>query len=170
MAAVLIICIAFQIWLNWKLKPTSVYLDTKLADETRANERRYAQEMRASTDNGNGMRPMESRATEATAIGQGNAAGQKAGKTSTDLEGAGREQDAEMAGGLDDTAFRHPSLHRAQAYIWLPRDKLGLSQDAVERARRRNILITDEHATINEKGKVDIDTDELPGEDFKPNL
>lgn len=174
MVALLIVCIAFQIWLNWKLKPTSVYLDTKLADETRANERRYAQEMRSSSE---GMRPMESRTTERTAIGTGNAAaaaaGQKTGKVSTDMEGGARDvgdQDAEMAGGLDDNAFLHPALWRDQPTVWLPRDKLGISQQAVERGHRRNVLITDEHASINEKGKVDIDTDELPGEDFKPNL
>jgi hypothetical protein len=149
-----------------------------LADETRANERRYAEENRAGSNNTVG--PIESRATDGTAVGNGNNSN-KAGKGQMgpgngDLE-AGRgasmdlgHQDSELAGGLDEMAFEHPALWRDQPTVWLPNDQLGLSREAVERARRRNVLITDDDATIDEKGKVDISRDTVPGEDFAPNL
>ena len=176
--ALLIVSVLVQIYLNWKLGPTSRYLDTSLADETRANERRYAEENRAGSNNTVG--PIESRATDGTAVGNGNNSN-KAGKGQMgpgngDLE-AGRgasmdlgHQDSELAGGLDEMAFEHPALWRDQPTVWLPNDQLGLSREAVERARRRNVLITDDDATIDEKGKVDISRDTVPGEDFAPNL
>ena len=182
MVALLIICIAVQIWLNWKLNPTSTYLSTALADETRANERRYAEEMRSESTgrNGGAVAPTASRATDGTAVGgqhvNGKLGNGKVGGDNADVEAARGgsmdlgHQDAEMAGGLDENTFTHPALWREQPTVWLPRDQLGLSKEAVERARRRNVLITDENATIDEKGKVDISTDEVPGEDFQPNL
>lgn len=178
MAVLMGICVLFQIWLNWKLNPTSMYLSTALADETRANERRYAEEMHAAKigKTGSTVAASESRAIEAGAAAGSMAAGEKLGPGNADLEAARApsvdftHQDAEMDGGLNHNAFEHPALWRDQPTIWLPRDPLGLSQEAVSRARRRNVLITDDDATIDEKGKVDITRDTVPGEDFNPNM
>jgi hypothetical protein len=181
MVVLLVISILVQAYLNWKLNPTSVYLSTSLADETRANERKYAEEMRSTNAGKTGgvVAPTESRATDGTAVaGNGNSkfGNGKVGGGMEDVE-AGRgqsmdlgHQDAEMAGGLNEMAFEHPALWRDQPTVWLPRDQLGLSKEAVERGRRRNILITDDDATIDEKAKVEITRDAVPGEDFNPNL
>jgi hypothetical protein len=50
--------------------------------------------------------------------------------------------------------------------IWLPRDPLGLSDEAVKNARAHNISITDRDATIDDKGKVRISRDSIPGTEF----
>jgi len=49
---------------------------------------------------------------------------------------------------------------------WLPRDKLGLSQDAIRSARAKGIDATDEDAIINDKGKIEVFRDTLPGQSF----
>jgi hypothetical protein len=182
MVVLLVISILVQAYLNWKLNPTSVYLSTSLADETRANERKYAEEMRSTNagKTGGAVAPTESRATDGTAVaGNGNSkfGNGKVGAGGMEDVEAGRghsmdleHQDAEMAGGLNQMAFEHPALWRDQPTVWLPRDQLGLSKEAVERGRRRNILITDDDATIDEKAKVEITRDTVPGEDFNPNL
>ena len=185
-AALLGISVAFQIYLNWRLGSKSVYLDTSMADRTRQNERRYAQEMAAEKGN-NGrtsMNPVDTRATDGTVVG-GDAerhasTGQKDVQTGMDVEardtsgsqrsGGGSEADRELASGLDEKTFMHPALYREQPTVWLPRDNLGLSREAVERARKRGVRITDEDATIDDEGTVDIQTMEPPGEDHDANL
>jgi len=186
-AILLGLSILVQIYLNWRLGSASVYLDASMADQTRQNERRYAQEMAAEKASPNGgMRPVDTRATDGTAVGAGGD-DQKAGKGRNDAyverdvesgDGHGQQRDStgtaeadgELAGGLDETTFMHPALYREQPTVWLPRDQLGLSREAVERARARGVQITDEDATIDNDGKIDIQTDELPGEDHDANL
>ena len=196
-AALLAICVLVQIWLNWKLNPTSIYLSTDLADETRKSEHRYAEEMAAEKGlTNNRMAPVDTRATDGTAVGGGeqrtSSEGLIGGKGASngrgdiemgDLEGrhagqggkyggsAGLAQaDRELAGGLDENTFSHPALYREQPTVWLPRDNLGLSHEAVRRGRKHGVLITDDDATIDEKGKVDITRDTQPGETFDVNL
>jgi hypothetical protein len=55
-----------------------------------------------------------------------------------------------------------------QPVIWLPRDELGLADEAVHVARKRGIAITDEDSTISsDKGHITISRDTLPGNDFE---
>lgn len=55
-----------------------------------------------------------------------------------------------------------------QPVIWLPRDELGLADEAVHVARKRGIAITDEDSVISpDKGQITISRDTLPGNDFE---
>lgn len=56
------------------------------------------------------------------------------------------------------TDFSHPALQAKQLVIWLPKDNLGISDEEISciRSRYPNIWITNENATMNEKGKVTI--------------
>lgn len=92
------------------------------------------------------------------------------------------EEPDELEGGLDDHAFHHPALYRQQPtvcvpcrtyssgtershQIWLPKDALGLSDEAVKNARAHDIDITNKDATIDSKGKIHISRDSIPGTD-----
>lgn len=90
-----------------------------------------------------------------------------------------RSQDGEHSGNPlldrtleDGTSMRHaylnPAFYRDQPTLWLPRDQLGLSAEQVSKARSHGVDITDEDATVNEKGKIEIQRDTLPGQDFDP--
>jgi hypothetical protein len=65
-------------------------------------------------------------------------------------------------------AYLNPVFYREQPMLWLPRDQLGLSAEQVSKARSHGIDITDEDATIDQKAKIEIQRDTLPGQDFDP--
>ena len=65
-------------------------------------------------------------------------------------------------------AYLNPAFYRDQPMLWLPRDQLGLSAEQVSKARSHGVSITDEDATIDEKAKIEIQRDTLPGQDFDP--
>lgn len=67
-----------------------------------------------------------------------------------------------------DKAYLNPIFYRDQPTLWLPRDELGISNEQVMNARMRGVDMTDGDATINQKGKVDIQRDTLPGQPFDP--
>jgi calcium permeable stress-gated cation channel len=62
-------------------------------------------------------------------------------------------------------AYSHPSLssETQKMVVWLPRDRMGLSRVLLQENREAGIEGTDEHAWLNEKGKVEWDW-ERPGQ------
>jgi len=197
MVALLVISIAVQIWLNWKLNPTSVYLNTEQADEHRSNQKKHFGSVRSEQagNEHNGITQVPTVHSDHTAVQQDGSQVAK-GISGHDVEssagnGLGKNSsDDEVFGRLNENAFEHPALWREQPtvcpyflacwydglilmfvlQVWLPRDPLNISQDAVRRARAKGILITDDDATLDNKGKVDISRETVPGEDFNPNL
>jgi len=176
MIALLIISILVQIWLNWKLNPTSVYLNSAQPDEHRAKQKELFGAVRgqqASNEN-NGITQVPTGGSDHTAV-QADATQVAKGQPGQDVEsragnGQSKNSDEDVFGKLNDNAFEHPALWREQPTIWLPRDPLNISQDAVRRAKAKGILITDDDATLDNKGKLDISRETVPGEDFNPNL
>jgi hypothetical protein len=77
------------------------------------------------------------------------------------------EEEYDELSEFDEHTFHHPALYYGQPTIWLPRDKLGISEEAVRNARQRGIDITDSDAKIDDKGKIEIFRDTVPGTDFK---
>ena len=148
-----------------------------MADEMGRNEDRYAMEM-AEEKRRNQPMKAHSRATNETPPDGSpfteaesrnvDANGSSSALTSAHGQAGLLEDDSydELEGGLGEHTFHHPALYRAQPTIWLPRDNLGISKEAVRNARARGIDITDQDADINEKGKVDIHRDTVPGLDF----
>lgn len=65
-------------------------------------------------------------------------------------------------------AYLNPAFYKEQPKLWIPRDQLGLSAEQVQKARSHGVDITDEDATIDEKAKLEIQRDTLPGRDFDP--
>ncbi|KAF5356746.1 hypothetical protein D9756_006681 [Leucocoprinus leucothites] len=59
--------------------------------------------------------------------------------------------------------FAHPAVSRPQRIIWIPRDTLGLSEEAVSGCEEMGLNVTNEGAMMNEKGKVDVPrADDVP--------
>lgn len=63
-----------------------------------------------------------------------------------------------------DASFRHPALNGEQRPIWLPNDKFGLGKAGVSAARKAGLDATTDHTTVTEKGQVETDAYEPPGE------
>ncbi|THU96939.1 hypothetical protein K435DRAFT_663532 [Dendrothele bispora CBS 962.96] len=64
--------------------------------------------------------------------------------------------DPEEEEDLDDHAFDHPSTYVEQRWIWVPKDRLGLSQVIITELRNAGVAASDEGATINRKGVVEV--------------
>ncbi|KAK9898454.1 DUF221-domain-containing protein [Cystobasidium minutum MCA 4210] len=105
--------------------------------------------------------------------------GLKGSNFDTEPRSRDRSQDGERTGNplLDRTmedgtpmnyAYLNPAFYRDQPTLWLPRDNLGLSAEQVSKARSHGVDITDEDATMNEKAKIELQRDTLPGQDFDP--
>lgn len=75
----------------------------------------------------------------------------------------------ELEGGLNERTFYHPALWKHQPTIWLVRDDVGISDEAIKNARAHGIDATNEDARFNEKGKIEILREDLPGNDFDQN-
>ncbi|KAJ1033108.1 hypothetical protein NDA16_000386 [Ustilago loliicola] len=79
----------------------------------------------------------------------------------------GEKQHQQTASGLteeQDSAFYHPSLTGEQKPIWLPNDKFGIGRAGVASARKAGLDATYEHTSVTEKGQVQTDAYEPPGE------
>ncbi|CBQ72876.1 conserved hypothetical protein [Sporisorium reilianum SRZ2] len=63
-----------------------------------------------------------------------------------------------------ESAFYHPSLTGEQKPIWLPNDKFGIGRAAVASARKAGLDATYEHTSVTDKGQVETDAYEPPGE------
>lgn len=70
----------------------------------------------------------------------------------------------EHSGDQQDSAFYHPSLTGEQKPIWLPNDKFGLGRAGVTAARKAGLDATYEHTSVTDKGRVQTDAYEPPGE------
>jgi calcium permeable stress-gated cation channel len=57
---------------------------------------------------------------------------------------------------FDEHAFDHPSTYVEQAWIWLPRDRLGLSEVLVEELKSHGVDASDAGATMDERGIVEV--------------
>lgn len=75
----------------------------------------------------------------------------------------------ELEGGLNDHAFHHPALWRPQPTVWLIKDDLGISDEAIRNAKAHGVDATNVDTGFNEKGRIEVHSEELPGHDFDPN-
>ena len=66
---------------------------------------------------------------------------------------------------FDAHGFDHPSTYEEQPWIWVPRDELGLSAYFVEEFRALGVEASDEGATMDEKGNVEVNRSP-PDEDW----
>lgn len=57
---------------------------------------------------------------------------------------------------FDENGFEHPSRYKDQPWIWVPKDPLGLSKLFVEQFKRVGVLASDEGATMDEEGVVEV--------------
>ncbi|KAF7315698.1 hypothetical protein MIND_00085400 [Mycena indigotica] len=65
----------------------------------------------------------------------------------------------------DENAFDHPSTYQAQRWIWVPKDRLGLSRLLVDNLHRAGVDASDEGAVMDERGVVEA-TRNPPDEDW----
>lgn len=56
----------------------------------------------------------------------------------------------------DEHAFDHPSTYEEQKWIWIPKDTLGLSAELVRRLHEKGVDASDEGATMDVKGVVEV--------------
>ncbi|ESK88187.1 duf221 family protein [Moniliophthora roreri MCA 2997] len=56
----------------------------------------------------------------------------------------------------DPHAFDHPSTYKAQRWIWVPRDELGLSRTLVQYLKNHGVEASDEGADMDSKGVVEV--------------
>ncbi|KAF5364658.1 hypothetical protein D9758_005530 [Tetrapyrgos nigripes] len=64
-----------------------------------------------------------------------------------------REEDEED---LDDHAFDHPSTYVEQRWIWVPKDRLGLSKVIIQELKDAGVEASDDGATMDKKGVVEV--------------
>lgn len=65
----------------------------------------------------------------------------------------------------DDHAFDHPSTYVDQAWIWIPKDTLGLSELLVKDLKDAGVEASDVGANMDEHGVVEV-TRNPPDEDW----
>ncbi|KAJ7497585.1 DUF221 family protein [Mycena latifolia] len=66
-------------------------------------------------------------------------------------DGSSDEEDAE-----DEHAFDHPSTYIEQPWIWMPKDRLGLSQLLVDELHAAGVDASDVGAVMDDKGVVEV--------------
>lgn len=67
-----------------------------------------------------------------------------------------------------EKAYLNPAFYRDQPMLWIPRDELGLSPEQISKARGHGVDITDDGATLDNKAKLELQRDTLPGQGFDP--
>lgn len=75
-------------------------------------------------------------------------------KTKGDLYEEGDDDDAEEE--IDEHAFDHPSTYKPAPLIWVPKDKLGLSDVILEELKAAGVQASDLGAYMNEKSQVKV--------------
>ncbi|KAF7306002.1 hypothetical protein HMN09_00754700 [Mycena chlorophos] len=65
----------------------------------------------------------------------------------------------------DENAFDHPSTYQAQPWIWLPKDRLGLSRMLVGDLEAVGVSASDDGAIMDQRGVVEV-TRNPPDEDW----
>ncbi|KAN0063415.1 phosphate metabolism protein 7 [Thecaphora frezii] len=63
-----------------------------------------------------------------------------------------------------DKAFMHPAVRDPQRPVWIPNDKFGIGRAGAEAARKAGVEATTEKTSVDEKGHVQTDAYEPPGE------
>jgi calcium permeable stress-gated cation channel len=58
--------------------------------------------------------------------------------------------------GLHHHAFDNPAIWKRQPIVWIADDKLGLGRSEVDRLKTQEVDASCEYATMDEKGKVDV--------------
>lgn len=66
------------------------------------------------------------------------------------------DNDSSDEEGDDEHAFDHPSTYVSQAWIWLPRDCLGLSEVLANDLKMAGVDASDIGASMDEKGVVEV--------------
>ncbi|QRV93773.1 tranport-associated late exocytosis protein [Ceratobasidium sp. AG-Ba] len=66
------------------------------------------------------------------------------------------DSDSEDDSDLDDFAFDHPSTYKDAPWIWIPKDKLGISDVLVKELHEAKVEASDEGAFMDEKGVVEV--------------
>lgn len=123
MITLLIISILVQIWLNWKLNPTSVYLNSAQADEHRAKQKELFGSVRnqQASDENNGITQVRTSGSDHTAV-QADGSQIAKGQPGQDVEsragnGLSKNSDDDVFGKLNNNAFEHPALWREQPTV-----------------------------------------------------
>ncbi|PWZ02299.1 DUF221-domain-containing protein [Testicularia cyperi] len=167
MVILIVIVVGFHYFLNDSFKE----LQTALPLTLTANEETHAQraDFRTSAETANNN---EKKALMMQEASNGNGAahstpnngvnGHHAEATAIDMKGA--EERPQSSGEEHDSAFYHPALTGEQKPIWLPNDKFGLGRAGVSAARKAGLDATYEHTTVTDKGQVQTDAYEPPGE------
>jgi len=74
-----------------------------------------------------------------------------------DRQGSEKQGHVAPTDGRAVTDFAHPAAAEPQRIIWLADDRLGLARSESRTLNEEGIETSTEHATMNEKGKVDIE-------------
>ncbi|ETS64914.1 hypothetical protein PaG_00889 [Moesziomyces aphidis] len=156
MVVLIVIVVGFHYFLNDSFRELETALPLSLtvgesqaaAGNSRTSNETALNEKRA--PNGQGKFSME-----ATPASQG---------TGYDNGVPNGEKKQEALSDEHDSAFYHPSLTGEQKPIWLPNDKFGIGRAGVASARKAGLDATYEHTSVTEKGQVETDAYEPPGE------
>lgn len=70
-------------------------------------------------------------------------------------EGCDSEED-DVDTDFDVHGFAHPSTYTEQPWIWVPKDELGISQVLVQELRESGVEASDEGASIDAGGTVEV--------------
>ncbi|KAF8155669.1 hypothetical protein B0H34DRAFT_751686 [Crassisporium funariophilum] len=65
--------------------------------------------------------------------------------------------DAALVNDEASYGFAHPAATRPQRTVWIPRDALGLGREEERACKEAGVVVSEENAFMDEKGKVDID-------------
>ncbi len=162
MVILIVIVIGFHYFLNDSFRELETALPLTLAvDGTSAAQIEHGQDRTSG----------ETAFNEKRAHGQGSSSVEAAPAIQAGANGKGYEADVtpgekkqEPISDEHDSAFYHPSLTGEQKPIWLPNDKFGIGRAAVASARKAGLDATYKHTSVTEKGQVETDAYEPPGE------
>lgn len=165
MVVLIVIVVAFHYFLNDSFKALETALPLTLVAGNNAEVQLHGNPTRTSGETAyNEKKPLNEHAAssyDATPVSQGDLNGKG-------VQGAGVSGEKHQAvAGLSEeqeSAFYHPSLTGEQKPIWLPNDKFGIGRAGVASARKAGLEATYEQTSVTEKGQVQTDAYEPPGE------
>ena len=166
MVVLIVLVIGFHYFLNDSFKELETALPLSLTAGSAPDARLQGNFTRTSGETaytekkaigGQGASPDE------TAHGvQGDANGY--GLNGAGVSGEKQQQSVPGLSAEHESAFYHPSLTGEQKPVWIPNDKFGIGRAAVASARKAGVDATYEHTSVTEKGQVETDAYEPPGE------
>jgi hypothetical protein len=155
MVALIIITAGFNIVINSSYGPLLYALPLTLKDRTYSPVEGVSEHDSQGSKAGSSTQEIVKQDRDAEAPLQSS--GKDKGRT--DNGTAVAREDAEDA----EFGFAHPAISRPQQVIWIPRDTLGLCDEAVRGCEEMGVSATMEGAVMNEKGKVDVPAaDDVP--------